>query len=35
MNDYIECPVFENEEELRNCLKYLEPFHVDPDCWWF
>lgn len=35
MNDYIECPVFENEEDLRRILKHLEPFDVDPDSWWF
>jgi len=29
------CELFENEEQLREGLKYLEPFYVDPNCWWF
>jgi hypothetical protein len=29
------CDLFSNEQELREGLKHLEPFYVDPDCWWF
>lgn len=29
------CDLFSNEQELRDGLKHLEPFYVDPDCWWF
>lgn len=29
------CDLAQNEEELREILKHLEPFDVDPDSWWF
>ena len=29
------CELFETEVDLRDGLKHLEPFDVDPDSWWF
>jgi hypothetical protein len=29
------CTLCCDEEDLRECLKHLEPFDVDPDSWWF
>ncbi len=29
------CDLFSNEVELREGLKHLEPFDIDPDSWRF
>lgn len=29
------CEVSENEDDLREILKHLEPFDIDPDSRWF
>lgn len=35
IEDEVWCELFENEEDLREGLKHLEPFDVHSECEWF